>query len=380
MGLSETIWSKPADFLRNTAPEHPVIFFSASVLRATAQRFISGFPGMVTYAVKSNPSEEVLMNLVAAGIRGFDVASIWEIELLRRLAPGADLHYNNPVRSIQEIRAAVAHDIRSYSVDSHSELTKLLSLVPAEGREISVRFKLPVQGGIYNFGTKFGAEPEVAAELLRRVAEAGFIPSLTFHPGTQCTDPTAWVAYIHEAAKIARAANVRIARLNTGGGFPAHRVSSESPMLEAIFACIADSAAEAFGVDLPELVCEPGRGLVAESYAVAARIKAIRDQKTLFLNDGVYGAFAELPLLGIIDRITAISEEGGVRKGAAVPRVVFGPTCDSVDRLPGELALPGDIEEGDFLLFAGMGAYSTATATRFNGFGDHRIVTVHDIQ
>ncbi len=376
MGLSKTIWSNPTEYLRTIQPENPVLFFAPAALQAAARRFIDGFPGLVTYAVKSNPDEAVVQNLVAAGIRGFDVASPFEIALIRRLAPEAALHYHNPVRSAAEIAFAVEAGVKAWSVDSASELEKLIARVPAEGCEISVRFKLPVAGAAYNFGAKFGATTELAVTLLKRVAEAGFIPSLTFHPGTQCTDPAAWEAYIHAAAGIARDAGVTLARLNVGGGFPSHRVTAIVPQIEATFALIDRVASEAFGADRPILVCEPGRALVGDAFCTAARVKAVRDGAHVFLNDGVYGAMFEMPIMGMIDRIAVATPEGRLREGAPEPRVVFGPTCDSVDRLPGELMLPGDIAEGDFFILHGMGAYSTVTNTRFNGFGDLGIVTV----
>lgn len=375
MGLSKTIWTEPAEMLRQTQPDHPVMFFSPSVLQGMAQRFLRGFPGMVTYAVKSNPDEAVILNLAATGITGFDVASPAEIALVARLAPGAALHYNNPVRARSEIAFAVAHGVRSYAVDSHSELAKLIEMVPPEGCEISVRYKLPVSGAAYNFGAKFGATVEKAAELLARVAAAGFTPSLTFHPGTQCTDPMAWDAYIRAGAEIMRLSGVKPRRLNVGGGFPSHRLAGVVPALETIFALIDRTATEAFGPDRPALICEPGRGLVAEAFTLATRVKAIRDGEHVFLNDGVYGGLAELPMIGLIDRITVLSGEGELRSGAPVAHVVFGPTCDSVDRLPGEIGLPSDMDEGDFVLFQGMGAYSLATNTHFNGFGEMTVST-----
>lgn len=377
MGLNKTIWTKPSEYLRAHQPNDPVLFFSPAVLQATARKFLEGFPGLVTYAVKTNPDEVVLTNLVAAGIRGFDVASPGEIELVSRIAPGAALHYNNPVRGRDEIATAVRFNVKSWSVDSMSELEKLIELVPAENCEISVRIKLPVQGAAYNFGAKFGATAEKAVGLLQRVAEAGFIPSITFHPGTQCVDPMAWDSYIRASAAIAREAGVKIARLNVGGGFPGHRLNDIVPDIDAIFDLIGRVADEAFGADKPALVCEPGRGLVSESYSVAVRVKAIRDGEHVFMNDGVYGLFDELPVIGIIDRIEVFSPEGRPRTGAAVPRICFGPTCDSIDRLPGELMLPADMVEGDYMVFNGFGAYSTATATRFNGFGNIGLETVY---
>jgi len=166
MGLSKTIWTNPTEYLRNQQPENPVLFFAPQAVQATARRFLQGFPGLVTYAVKSNPSEEVVENLIAAGVKGFDCASPFEIDLIRRLDPDAAIHYHNPVRSRAEIAFAIDRNVTSWSVDSRSELAKLIELVPANGCEISVRFKLPVEGAAYNFGAKFGATAEVAAELL----------------------------------------------------------------------------------------------------------------------------------------------------------------------------------------------------------------------
>ncbi|NPD16878.1 type III PLP-dependent enzyme [Xinfangfangia sp. D13-10-4-6] len=376
MGLSRTIFNNPAEFIRLHQPENPVLFFAPSVAQAAARRFIQGFPGLVTYAVKSNPGEEMIENLAAAGIRGFDCASPFEIDLIRELVPDAAIHYHNPVRSPAEIRHAVAKNVKSYSVDSRSELKKLTDLVPVEGVEISVRFKLPVGGAAYNFGAKFGATAELAVELLQIVAEAGYTPSLTFHPGTQCTDPEAWAAYIRKAAEICEEAGVRIARLNVGGGFPNHRLAAVQPDYDAIFAAIGRTADEAFGEARPALVCEPGRALCGDAFTLVARIKAIRDDAHVFLNDGVYGSLNEMPMIGMIDRLQVMSPEGVLRHGDLVPRIAFGPTCDSVDRLPGELMMPADAEEGDYVILHGMGSYSVVTNSRFNGFGELQMATV----
>jgi ornithine decarboxylase len=376
MGLSKTIWSNPTDFLKKQQPENPVLFFAPSAAQSAARRFIDGFPGLVTYAVKSNPGEAMVENLAAAGVRGFDCASPFEIDLIRRLVPDAAIHYNNPVRARHEIAYAVEKGVKSYSVDSQSELAKLIEMVPVQGTEISVRFKLPVAGAAYNFGAKFGATVELAVELLKTVAEAGYIPSITFHPGTQCTDPHAWEAYIREAANIATAAGVKIARLNVGGGFPSHRLSAIVPQIEDTFTLIDRVATEAFGADRPALICEPGRALCGDAFALAARVKALRDGTHVFLNDGVYGSLTELPMIGVIDRIEVLAPTGAKRKGEPVPRIVFGPTCDSVDRLPGEIPLASDLEEGDFVVWQGMGSYSTVTNTRFNGFGELQMATV----
>ena len=376
MGLSKTIWTNPTEFLRKEQPENPVLFFAPQVVQTTARRFLAGFPGLVTYAVKSNPSEEVVENLMAAGVRGFDCASPFEIDMIRRLDPDAAIHYHNPVRSRAEIAHAVAKDVKVWSVDSKSEMAKLIEMVPSEGCEISVRFKLPVNGAAYNFGAKFGATSELASEILVMARDAGFIPSITFHPGTQCTDPEAWASYIREAAVIAARAGVKIHRLNVGGGFPNNRTAGVNVDLEAIFATIDRVTGESFGEDRPALVCEPGRGLCGDAFAVAAKVKGVRDDNHIFLNDGIYGSMFEFSQIGFIDRVEVLDGDCHRRTGNIRPRVCFGPTCDSVDRIPGEVPLSADVAEGDYVVFQGMGAYSTVTNSKFNGFGELGLVTV----
>jgi ornithine decarboxylase len=375
MSRFPAVWPTAVSHLYATSPDHPVLYFAPSVLQETARRFMIGFPGLVTFAVKANDERAVLENLAAAGMTAFDVASPDEMVKVRAVRPDATLHYNNPVRSKREIAFARDMGVASWSVDDMGELEKIAALVPAEGIEISVRLKLPVKGAAYDFGAKFGASPERCAVLLARVAELGFIPSMTFHPGTQCEDPNAWTTYIAEAAAAARAAGVTLARLNVGGGFPSHRAGS-APDLERIFHLIATSVQEAFGAAAPALVCEPGRAMVAEAFSLCCRVKSLREDGSVFLNDGIYGGLAEAVILGSVDRIRVLDSRGHDRTGARMPRVVFGPTCDSLDRLPGEVPLPASMEEDDFILFAGMGAYSTATNTRFNGYGAFDIVTI----
>jgi len=249
--------------------------------------------------------------------------------------------------------------------------------VPASS-EISVRLALPVRGAAYDFGEKFGVGPDRAADLLGAVVARGFTPSMTFHPGTQCADPAAWGAYIGTVAAVARAAGVQLARLNVGGGFAAHR-TGPAPDLEAIFAHIGAEAARVFGQRTPALVCEPGRAMVAEAFSLAVRVKALRDTGAIFVNDGVYGGLTEIRDIGAPDRITVLAPDGTERRGALQPRVVFGPTCDSLDRLPDPLLLPEDLAEGDYLLIAGMGAYTRSLSTDFNGYGLRDMVTVAEL-
>lgn len=371
------LWLSPESHLARSAPDHPILYFSPRVLHEVARRFRSGFPGLVTYAVKANPHPAVLSNLVAAGITAFDVASPAEMEAVRAASPDAVMHYNNPMRSEAEIAAGIEHGVASWSVDELSELEKL-DAVP-RSCELAVRFALPVAGAAYDFGSKFGAAPEEAVELLKQVAAKGWTPALCFHPGTQCEDEAAWVEYIYAAKKIVDDAGVQIARLNVGGGFAANR-DGEAPDLEKVFAAIEKAADKAFGTDRPTLICEPGRAMVSESFTLAARIKGMRkDGEVVFLNDGIYGGLVDIRDMGLPGRVEVVSSGGKHRAGDRKPRVVFGPTCDSLDRLPDGLPLPCDAATGDYVLFPGLGAYSSAMSTQFNGYGLSDVATVIEL-
>lgn len=377
MQLSPPPWDTPAAHLTRTRPDAPVLYLSPAALHATARRFVEGFGGLVTYAVKANPHPTVLENLVAAGLGAFDVASPAEMQAVRAACPDAVLHYNNPVRSDAEIAAGIVHGVASWSIDCPEEWARLHAALQDQPQkpEIAIRFKLPVAGASYDFGDKFGATPDVAVTLLRQVAEAGFAPALTFHPGTQCEDAAAWATYIAEAARIAGRAGVRLARLNIGGGFPVAR-DDRPTGLEQIFAIITRAATRAFGPDVPALVCEPGRAMVGDAMVLATRVKSLRADGTVYLNDGIYGALADLKDSGLTHRLASLSPGGTPCSAPATPRVVFGPTCDSLDRLPDGLPLPGDLAVGDYVLFGGMGAYSLALSTGFNGYGLSDVVSV----
>jgi ornithine decarboxylase len=368
------LWLDPETHLARRAPDHPILYFAPQVLHQVADRFLRGFPGLVTYAVKANPHPAVLSNLVAAGVSAFDVASPAEMEAVRAASTDAVMHYNNPVRSEAEIAAGIAHGVASWSVDDVSELEKLRE-VP-RSCEIAVRFAMPVVGAAYDFGSKFGAAPEQAVGLLKEVAAMGWTAALCFHPGTQCEDAAAWVEYIHAARRIVDAAGDTVARLNVGGGFAANR-DGKAPDLENVFAAIGAAVTEAFGSEAPQLICEPGRAMVSEAFTLAARIKGLRkDGEVVYLNDGIYGGLVDIRDMGLPGRVTVVSAQGRHRAGERKPRIVFGPTCDSLDRLPDGLPLPEDSVIGDYVLFPGLGAYSSAMSTAFNGYGLSDVATV----
>ena len=373
MKTSFTFSGTPKQYIASRTPDLPILFFNPIALRNRLDVFRKGFPGLVTYAVKANDAPEVLENLSMAGLQTFDVASPAEIMQVRGLCPDATLHYNNPVRSMGEIQLGIKAGVASWSVDCMSELDKLVH--NGVGGEIAVRLHLPMGGSAYNFGEKFGACPDDAVKLLRRVAEAGYQTAMTFHVGTQCTDGSAWEQYIAACYDIALRANVSLTRLNVGGGFPAHR-SNFAPDLPSVFSSITEAAASIFYAEAPTLVCEPGRAMVSECYQLLVRVKGKKMGNILYLNDGIYGAMAEWRDIGPIKRLEVIRPSGDTITSPCTDFTVFGPTCDSLDRLPGSIALPRTIRDGDYILISGMGAYSNATCTPFNGYGAVERVTI----
>jgi len=369
-----------ADVSRKLAPDFPVFCFSpASLLERTAL-FFENFPGEVAYAVKANPEPHVLSVLAEAGCKVWDVASIEEISAVRAVSPAAEFHYHNPVKSRLEIRESyVRYGCRRFAVDCFEELDKI-SDVLGKGRdlEIAVRFALPRKTGAaaHDFSTKFGASELPAASLLREAAARGYGTALTFHPGSQCTEPAAYQRHIEAAHRIATTAQVELGVLNVGGGFPAAYPASPAPPLQDYFTVIGATAERLFGPSRIKLECEPGRGLVACSHSLLARIKLVRNESELFLNDGIYGALLECAQVPKLMPTVRAIRAGRMVEGASRGYTIYGPTCDPLDVLPGRIELPAGLSEGDFLEFSPVGAYGSATATRFNGYGTRDVVHV----
>ncbi len=371
------VYEGTAELIQQLAPTQPVHLFCARNLGAQCARFLGGFPGLVSYAVKANPEPRVISHLAASGIRHFDVASLGEIARIASLAPDATLHFNNPVKAEADIQLAYRrYGVRSFALDDGAELAKIQRATDgATDILLSVRFKLDHENASYDFGSKFGATPDRAITLLRAVAATGARAALAFHPGSQCADPKIYGRYVHKASQIAAAAAVDIVQINVGGGFPEHYDNMQVPGLESYFGAI-DTAVRSSFSHPPQLVCEPGRAMVASAVSSLTQVIHVReDGHTLFLNDGVYGALLEQTMVDL--RLPVIVWRGGRRLvGDARSWRVFGPTCDPIDRVPGELQLPGNIRPGDYLEFGLLGAYGSATATEFNGFSPAAYVNV----
>jgi ornithine decarboxylase len=365
-----------AELLRRKTTDTPVFCYFPSRVRTAVREFCGGFPGEVLYAVKANPDRDVLGWVIEGGVSAFDTASIAEMQLVRELLPGARCSYNHPIKARAAIAAARRDfGVRDFVVDHPAELEKLFSEA-GHDLTVQVRVATPNAAAAVSFNEKFGAEPQQAAALLRATTAAGATPALAMHVGWQTTDPAAYARGIQLLASVAAAADVRPAYVNVGGGFPSVLMPAQL-RLQNFFAAIARAHAEEFGPRAMPLRCEPGSALVTNGAGVLTQVLLMKEQ-SLYLNDGIYGALAELLHSRIQPPTRVLSPEGEERTGVLRQYRVFGPTCDSYDESPVPFRVPESTREGDWLFLDCMGAYSAALITDFNGLGAHEFVIIEE--
>jgi ornithine decarboxylase len=357
-------------------PAEPVYCLYRDLLAGAARQFLDGFPGRVMYAVKANPDPNVLRVLHGAGIRHFDTASLAEIELVKGLFPRAECHFMAPSKLVGAAEVAFREfGVRHFVADHPSELDRLLAIADAE-TAIHIRMKAFDPESVYELSSKFGADEPLAAQMLARVAASGCRPGLAFNVGSLCRHPDAYRRALAAAGRVLDASKVRIRYLDVGGGFPASYPGLIVRPLPEFFAAIREAAGTlALPADC-ELMCEPGRALVAAGQSVIVQVILVKDD-LVFLNDGIYGSFQEIQISkNLVSYPSRVIRPGGQPSAALRPFSVSGPTCDTLDVLPGTVDLPQDIAVGDWIEFGSVGAYSNAMATRFNGFEPRRRVVV----
>ena len=374
-GISSHWFEDPESMVAAVRPSYPVYCLRPQMLAANARSFLDGFPGLVMYAVKCNPHPAVLHHLFEAGIRHFDTASLSEIAAVREGLPEAEAYFMHPVKSRAALlSAAKVYDVRHYVIDHADELAKIVATIGRRDIDILVRLATPGADVLFELSRKFGAPPDEAVRLLRTVHEAGFRTGIAFHVGSQCGDPGAYSTAMDSAAAVIRAAGVPIRYLDVGGGFPAKYNNHATPPLEAYFAAIRDRLATMpVGRDCT-VMCEPGRALVANAISLVTQVH-LRKRDSLYINDGIFHSMSEQAAVGIRLPVRMIRPDGpGAKESAEF--TLYGPTCDSTDVLPHPVTLPADIDEGDWIEFGQIGAYSNAMATHFNGFFPETFVTV----
>jgi ornithine decarboxylase len=369
----------PLDLVRERSPERPVALVRPDAVALAAHWFQDNFKGDVLYAVKANPSPWVIETLAAHGVRGFDVASIPEIELVRAHAPDAKLAFMHPVKSRAAIRAAYfEHDVRTFAVDTLEELDKVLEVTGrAKDLNLIVRLAVDTLGAAYSLSGKFGVDAREAAPLLlaaRRATDE--LMGVSFHVGSQCMRPSAFQAAMAQASRALVRAGVFADVIDVGGGFPSVYPGMVPPDLSEYVAAIDRGFAEMMVHETTELWCEPGRALVAEGSSLLTRVE-LRKGDALYLNDGSYGAMFDAAHSKWPFPVKLHRADGEPATGLR-PFRLFGPTCDSADAMVGPFWLPEDVREGDFVEVGMLGAYGVTMSTRFNGFGEADMAEVED--
>jgi ornithine decarboxylase len=382
--LSEKIelYHRIDELVARLKPSTPLHILNLQKLAETSKEFKRLFRGTVMYAVKCNPTKDVIKTIAKSGIKTFDAASIEEVRLVRKWAPHTKIHFMHTVKSREAIREAYfTHGVRVFVLDSFDELHKIVhetNLAP--DLELYVRLALPKnKAAAMDFSVKFGATPEIAATLLREARLVSARLGIMFHPGSQSKNPDVFRKGISIAADVIKKSGISVDALDVGGGFPVsypqqNKTHPIAPLSDYI--AIIHKAVDDFGLSALDLYCEPGRALVAEAGRLIVRVE-LRKDNVLYLNDGVYGGLVEAASFqgGFVYPLRVIRKEGDVGDEDTLMSFRFcGPTCDSVDMMAGPFILPADISEGDWIDIGMTGAYSISCRTNFNGFGKHQTI------
>jgi len=367
-------FASAAKAIEGLKPSEPLYLVHPEKFAAAAKQFQDGFPGEVLYAVKANPHPIALSNLWNAGIRHFDTASLGEIEVVKGLFADAVCHFMAPVRLAGQAKTAFEKfGVSDFVVDSDAELDKLLAETAAPRKlRVFVRLVAQLGGALLEMSSKYGCRPEEAAKLLKRVRLAGAQPCLTFHVGSQCLSPFSYAQAIEIAQRTINLSGVEIVALDIGGGFPATYAGQEPPPYHWYFDMIKE-ALNSLGRPNLKVMCEPGRALCASGISLVTQVVMRRGDR-LYLNDGIYGSFDEQRFASFDEDYppSAITLDGRGRAkpltGEKRPFRAYGPTCDSADVLPRPVILPDSINNGDYVLFDAMGAYTVSSRSPFNGY------------
>lgn len=367
------------------APDEPVILNRPHAAARAARFFAQKFPGKSLYAVKANPSPDLLRVLWDAGITHYDVASIAEVRLVRETLPEAVLCFMHPVKPASAIAEAYKlHGVRTFSLDSHEELDKIVAATaaqdgtPAGDLRLCVRMRVSSEYSELSLASKFGIDLADAAPLLQATRQVSDWLGICFHVGSQAMTPFAYVTALERVRAAIVDASVTVDIIDVGGGFPSIYPGMTPPPLEDYFTSI-HRAAESLPVSYSsELWCEPGRALCAEYNSLIVRVEKRRG-KELYINDGAYGALYDAAHVGWRFPVRRLSEGNDNSADEDLEGFSFyGPTCDDADFMEGPFELPADIKAGDYIEVGMLGAYGAAMRTKFNGFGQGAAIDVAD--
>ena len=353
--------------IATTRPAEPVTLVRPHAAARAARYFVEKFPGRSMYAVKANPSPELIRTLWESGITHYDVASIAEVRLVRRLLPDAVLCFMHPVKAEEAIAEAYfKHGVRTFSLDTEEELEKIVRATNrADDLTLCVRLRVSSEHAKLSLASKFGALPGETSALLMAARQAADALGICFHVGSQAMTPAAYTEAMERVRAAIVAASVTVDVIDVGGGFPSVYPGMEPVALQHYFDAIHASF-ESLPISYSaELWAEPGRALCAEYASLVVRVEKRRGNE-LYINDGAYGALFDAAHVGWRFPVTLLREPASELRD--MPFSFYGPTCDDMDHMAGPFLLPADVKAGDYVEIGMLGAYGCAMRTGFNGF------------
>jgi ornithine decarboxylase len=367
--------------VRALAPDEPIILNRPHAAARAARFFVEKFPGKSLYAVKANPSPDLVQILWDNGVTHYDVASIAEVRLVRATLPEATLCFMHPVKAPSAIREAYRqHGVKTFSLDSVEELEKIVDACrddagePAQDLRLCIRLRVSSEYSELSLASKFGCDLTEAPALLQEARQHADWLGLCFHVGSQAMTPFAYVQALERVRIAIGEASVVIDMIDVGGGFPSVYPGMEPPPLEDYFQIIHQNFYNLPIAYNAELWCEPGRALCAEYSSLIVKVEKRRGDE-LYINDGAYGALFDAAHVDWKFPVRALEDD------LIKPEMDFafyGPTCDDADYMQGPFVLPEDIQAGDYIEIGMLGAYGAAMKTDFNGFGAAERIVVED--
>ena len=368
------------ELINQLKPEKPVYCIRKKSILSASKFFQKNFPGKILYAVKTNPHPEIIKTLIKSGINQFDVASIEEIKAIRKFSQSAKCSFMHTVKSRESITEAYfKYGVKTFALDTKDELVKIIeSTSNAKDLELFVRVSVSNEHAEIDLSKKFGALNSEATGLLRLVKQHSSKIGLSFHVGSQCMHPISYTKGINEIGNLIKKTKIIPDYINVGGGFPTIYPDLIPQSLNNYIDEIKKGLKNLKIENLPEIICEPGRALVAESGSTIVRVNLKKRQK-LYINDGTYGTLFDAGTPNIVFPSKMIKDSSNKIISKKLTAFDFyGPTCDSMDYMKGPFLLPNNIKENDYIELGQLGAYGLTFRTQFNGFFSDEIYEVED--
>ena len=366
------------ELVNTLKPDNPVYCIRPESIKTSTQFFKNNFPGKVLYAVKTNPNKEVLKYILNNGIANFDAASVNEIKLIKSLDSKAHIYFMHTVKNRNDITEAYFNlGIRDFALDTKDELIKILAATNyAKDLTLYVRIAISNEHAEIDLSRKFGAHTSEALGLVRLCKEHANKVGISFHVGSQCMHKISFAKGIKEIGSIIKKTKIIPDIINVGGGFPSVYPDLNPEPLENYIDEIKNSISNLNLPTTPELICEPGRAIVAESGSTIVKVN-LRKKNKLYINDGTYGTLfdAGVPNLILPSRMIL---NGRIQSKKLTAFSFYGPTCDGMDFMKGPFLLPNNIKEGDYIELGQLGAYGLSFRTKFNGFYSDEIFELAD--